>query len=115
MGGNDYMKNKKSIEDVQEYIQRISDRNGWTLNANQDLLQVLIDGLRDNFNRLGYYNCPCRDSQEDPQIDRDIICPCRYANADIEEFGHCYCALYFTPSYNQSKTLRMIPERRPSL
>jgi ferredoxin-thioredoxin reductase catalytic subunit len=113
MGGNDQMSNIKSTEDVQAYVKRISDRNGWKLNVNQDILMALIDGLRDNFNRLGYFNCPCRDSQEDPHIDKDIICPCRYSKADIEEYGHCYCALYFTSEYDQSKPLRMIPERRP--
>jgi ferredoxin-thioredoxin reductase catalytic subunit len=107
------MKSKKSSRDVESYIARIADRNNWSLNINSDITLDLVSGLLENFNRLGYFNCPCRDSQEDPRVDRDIICPCRYAQADIQEFGHCYCALYFNPDYDQDKPLKMIPERRP--
>ena len=113
MEGNDTMNDQKTIEDVRDYITRIAQRKDWKLTENQEALNDLIDGLKVNFNRYGYYNCPCRDSQNDRELDRDIICPCRYAEADIEEFGHCYCSLYFKKDYDQSKPLSMIPERRP--
>ncbi|MFX0117781.1 MAG: ferredoxin-thioredoxin reductase catalytic domain-containing protein [Candidatus Hodarchaeota archaeon] len=102
----------KSFEDVQEYVIRISKRNNWQLNSEQDSLNNLIQGLQVNFNRFGYYNCPCRDSQEDPQLDRDIICPCRYAEMDIAEYGYCYCSLYCRKDFEQKHPLKMIPERR---
>jgi ferredoxin-thioredoxin reductase catalytic subunit len=107
------MKSKKSSRDVESYVARIANRNNWSLNRNIDIRSDLVNGLLENINRLGYFNCPCRDSQENPRVDRDIICPCRYAQADIKEFGHCYCALYFDPNYDQNKPLKMIPERRP--
>jgi len=107
------MKKQKTIEDVRTYVERISQRNEWRLHDNHDgTLEMLIEGLLENFNRLGYFNCPCRDSQEDPSLDRDIICPCRYAEPDIKEFGHCYCALYFDPGFDFAKPITMIPERR---
>ncbi len=106
---------QKSYVDVKEYITRISKKNGWKLNTDQESLNDLIQGLQDNFNRLGYYNCPCRDSQEDPQLDRDIICPCRYAEPDIKEYGYCYCTLYSRIDYDQNQSMRMIPERRPPI
>ena len=106
---------KKSFEDVQEYVKKISTRKGWKLNSDQETLNDLIRGLLDNFNRLGYYNCPCRDSQEDRQLDRDIICPCRYAEPDIAEYGYCYCTLYSKTDYNQKYPMKMIPERRPPI
>ena len=109
------MPKQKSLEDVKSYIKRIAERNNWVLHPNHDgTLDLLIQGLKDNFNRLGYYNCPCRESQEDPKLDRDIICPCRYAKPDIEEHGHCYCALYFDPGFDfEGREIEMIPERRP--
>lgn len=114
MGGNARMNNQaKSIEDVRKYVYGIAQRNDWKLNSNQEMLNDLIDGLMINFNRLGYYNCPCRDSQEDRNLDRDIICPCRYAKPDIEEYGHCYCALYFNKNFDFDNEISMIPERRP--
>ena len=111
MGGINPM-TKKSFEDVQNYVKKISDRKGWKLNSNKETLGDLIEGLVDNFNRLGYYNCPCRDSQEDRKLDRDIICPCRYAEPDIADYGYCYCTLYSRTNYDQNQGMKMIPERR---
>ncbi|MHA1973965.1 MAG: ferredoxin-thioredoxin reductase catalytic domain-containing protein [Candidatus Hodarchaeales archaeon] len=106
--------NKKTIDDVKKYVQKIAERNDWKLNPNEEMFNDLVEGLMTNFNRLGYYNCPCRDSQEDRKKDRDIICPCKYAKEDIKEFGHCYCALYFDKDFDFSQEITMIPERRPS-
>ena len=106
---------KKTFEDVQKYVERISSRKGWKLNSDKETLNDLIEGLLDNFNRLGYYNCPCRDSQEDNQLDKDIICPCRYAEPDIDEYGYCYCSLYTRADFGQNQPIKMIPERRPPI
>ena len=108
------MGERKTAQDVHAYIERVSQRSGWQLNNRGDMLDDLVQGLMENFNRLGYYNCPCRDSQQDPKIDRDIICPCLYAReADVEEYGHCYCALFFRKDFDMTQKIAMIPERRP--
>ena len=108
------MGERKTAQDVHAYIERVSQRFGWQLNNRGDMLDDLVQGLMENFNRLGYYNCPCRDSQQDPKIDRDIICPCLYAReADVEEYGHCYCALFFRKDFDMTQEITMIPERRP--
>ena len=108
------MAKQKSKEDVLRYIKQVSEKRRWIVHPNDDgTLDLLIDGLQTNFNRIGYFNCPCRDSEEDIKIDRDIVCPCDYAQPDIKEFGRCYCALFFDPKYDFSKSIEMIPERRP--
>lgn len=108
------MSRKKTPQNVQKYVESIAHRYGWKLNTHEEMLGMLVTGLMKNFNRLGYYNCPCRDSQEDPKLDRDIICPCVYAReADVEEYGHCYCALFFKKDFDMSGEITMIPERRP--
>ena len=108
------MGERKTAQDVHAYIERVSQRSGWQLNNRGEMLDDLVQGLMENFNRLGYYNCPCRDSQQDPKIDRDIICPCLYAReADVEKYGHCYCALFFRKDFDMTQEIAMIPERRP--
>ena len=109
------MKKEKSIEDVHEYVKRVAEKRGWKVNPNTDgTLDMLIEGLTSYFNRIGYFNCPCRDSNEDRMMDRDISCPCDYAQADIDEHERCYCALFYKKGYDFSiPTLEMIPERRP--
>ena len=108
------MGERKTVQDVHAYIERVAQRFGWQLNNRGEMLDALVEGLMENYNRLGYYNCPCRDSQQDPKIDRDIICPCLYAReADVEEYGHCYCALFFREDFDMTQEIAMIPERRP--
>ncbi|MFX0173848.1 MAG: ferredoxin-thioredoxin reductase catalytic domain-containing protein [Candidatus Hodarchaeota archaeon] len=105
----------KLFTEVQDYVKRMSQRNNWKLTSDQEALNDLIDGLSQNFKRYGYYNCPCRDSQDDRTLDRDIICPCLYAKPDIEQYGHCYCGLYFKQEYTESHLVSMIPERRKNI
>lgn len=107
-------KKEKNTKDVLEYVQRVAKIRGWKLNPNIDgTFDLLIEGLKTNFNRYGYYNCPCRESNNNKQLDRDIICPCDYAEQDIKEYGHCYCALYFDQNFDfEKQEVKMIPERR---
>ncbi|MHA2053387.1 MAG: ferredoxin-thioredoxin reductase catalytic domain-containing protein [Candidatus Hodarchaeales archaeon] len=107
------MNKSKTDDEVKQYISKIAQRNKWVLNKDLEIIQMLIEGLHQNFNRMGYFNCPCRDSQNDRHLDRDIICPCRYAAPDINEFGYCYCSLFFEENYDQNQVTKMIPERRP--
>ena len=107
------MNREKTTKDVRVYVDTIARRHDWKLNNREEMLDGLISGLMENYNRLGYYNCPCRDSQENAKLDRDIICPCLYAReADVEEYGHCYCALFFRKDFDMSQEIAMIPERR---
>jgi len=105
---------KREMQDVRAYIEKIARRFGWKLNSREEMLDSLIQGLMENVNRLGYYNCPCRDSQQDRKLDSDIICPCVYAReADVEEYGYCYCALFFRKDFDMTGEMTMIPDRRP--
>jgi ferredoxin-thioredoxin reductase catalytic subunit len=113
MGGYAKMSGKKSITDVENYVKNIAKRNNWILNKDPVTFDDLVEGLQKNFNLLGYFNCPCRDSENNNRLDNDIICPCKYSKQDIQEFGYCYCTLYFDPKLDSSKKVPMIPERRP--
>lgn len=92
-----------------------AEHNGWAVNPDGPFVGRIVDGLTTNFNRYGYYQCPCRDSWDgDQEKDKDIICPCSYCEADVEEYGHCLCGLFFSRSFLESGApVRRIPERRP--
>jgi ferredoxin-thioredoxin reductase catalytic subunit len=105
---------KKSFEDGVQFVSMVAEHQGWILNRNLPFVHSLIEGLNTNYNRYGYFLCPCRDTDDSREKDKDIICPCDYAKPDIEEYGHCYCALYFSPDFYMKKNkVRQIPERRP--
>jgi len=116
IAGGKKMSKQKTEEEVRAYVERVAEHRGWKLHPNDyGTLDLLVEGLKNNYNRLGYFNCPCRDTNDDRNLDRDIICPCDYAKEDIAEFGRCYCALFFDPEYDFSTVdeIGMIPDRRP--
>lgn len=101
-------------EQVEQFVQKAAEKNGWKLIQDAEMLSDLVDGLAANLKRYGYFQCPCRDSWGEREKDRDIICPCSYAAADIQEYGRCYCGLYQSDAYLRSgEELSAIPERRP--
>ncbi|MFP4011424.1 MAG: ferredoxin-thioredoxin reductase catalytic domain-containing protein [Spirochaetaceae bacterium] len=105
---------QKTLEDARRFVTMVAEHNGWELNPDEEFLEDLVTGLRDNFNRYGYYLCPCRDGTGDREKDRDIICPCDYNVPDQQEYGHCYCALYFRKGFLEGGGKpRPVPERRP--
>jgi ferredoxin-thioredoxin reductase catalytic subunit len=105
---------KMDREQVSKFVQNAARVRGWKLLPDRELLSDLVDGLHANFERFGYLQCPCRDSWGEREKDRDIMCPCEYAQADIDEYGHCYCALFQSTEFFESgKEPGGIPERRP--
>jgi ferredoxin-thioredoxin reductase catalytic subunit len=50
----------------------------------------LVRGLTDNKERYGYMLCPCRLSGGSREADLDVICPCDYRDADLDEYDTCY-------------------------
>lgn len=46
--------------------------------------------------------------------DKDVLCPCDYRDADVLEYGSCYCGLYLSEqeAANHKKEI-VVPERRP--
>jgi ferredoxin-thioredoxin reductase catalytic subunit len=86
---------------------------GYFLNPDTEFVFELLRGLIINEKRFGYQNCPCRLASGNKEDDLDMICPCDYRDADISEFGACYCALYVSGEVAKGlKKVGSIPERR---
>ncbi|MHA2062035.1 MAG: ferredoxin-thioredoxin reductase catalytic domain-containing protein [Candidatus Sifarchaeia archaeon] len=107
------IKGNKSLKDSRLFTEMVAKHQGWALNRDEKLLQTLREGLATNYNRYGYFSCPCRLADGERETDKDIICPCVYARPDIEEYGHCYCGLYLSKEFALSgKQPVSIPKRR---
>lgn len=104
-----------TLDSVRRRAESDARSRGWYLNADQDFLNDLMEGLKKNEERYGYPSCPCRLASGKFDLDKDIICPCDYRDPDAEEFGACYCGLYVRKDVFEGKTpLTPVPERRPS-
>lgn len=90
-------------------------KQGYFLNYDDSFTKDLIKSLLINEARYSYQACPCRLSSGIKEADLDIICPCDYRDADMSEFGSCYCGLYVAKKVYENKlAIKPIPERRPS-
>ncbi len=106
-----------SLEVVRLYeqLKKEAEEGGYQLNPDKEFTLRLIDGLLTNEQRYGYRACPCRLSFGEKSKDIDIVCPCYYRDADIEEYGTCYCGLYVSDAWVKNKIPHQsIPDRRPA-
>jgi ferredoxin-thioredoxin reductase catalytic chain len=104
---------EKSTQDTAVFASMVAKKQGWIINRDVGFTASLIEGLTVNFNRYGYYLCPCRDSEGSRTTDADVICPCTYAKEDVASAGHCFCALYLSPDFADSgQEPSGIPDRR---
>ena len=92
-----------SRESILENTKKNAQENGYHVCPDQDMLDGLLDGLAANEERYGYAACPCRMASGLKTYDADIICPCEYRDADVNEFGMCYCCLYVSKEVNDDR------------
>lgn len=100
-------------EDMLGRMRKNAENNSIYLSPDVGFLGDLIQGLVTNEERYGYPSCPCRVACGIEAYDADIICPCEYRDADVAEFGACYCALFVSKEVHEGKKVDPTPERRP--
>ena len=104
----------QEVEKLYDMLRKTQEPKGYYFNKDKDKVFELLQGLLTNKARYGYMSCPCRLASGDREKDMDIICPCEYREADVKEFGTCYCNLYVSKEWNEGKiSPTPVPERRP--
>ena len=104
----------KDAASLRKILQPIQEALGYFFNKNTEQVEFLLQGLLTNKERYGYMSCPCRLASGEKEKDRDIICPCVYRKADVQEYGSCYCGLYVSSDWNENNiSHKHVPERRP--
>ncbi len=102
------------VQSLYEKLNKEAEAGGYHLNPDIEFTRALVKSLLTNQKRYGYQACPCRLASGKQQDDLDILCPCDYRDADIVEYGACYCGLYVSEKILKGEQeLQAIPERRP--
>lgn len=108
-----------SAEEVNKLYQRLkkdAEAYGYHLNPDVEFTKKLVESLLVNERRYSYWACPCRLASGNKEEDLDIVCPCDYRDADLNDYGACFCALYVSEEVLKGeKKVESIPERRPPL
>ncbi|MCG8568404.1 MAG: ferredoxin:thioredoxin reductase [Desulfobacterales bacterium] len=103
-----------NLETLYETLKKTNQAKEIYFNKDRELVMELLDSLVINKNRYGYMACPCRLASGKREADKDICCPCDYREADLEEFGACYCGLYVSKDvHTHTSQAQYVPERRP--
>ena len=103
-----------NAQELYDMLKPVQEKKGYSFNKDKAHTLKLLEGLLANKERYGYMSCPCRLAAGDREWDQDIICPCRYREADVKEYHSCYCNLYVSKEWNEGLIQRAyVPERRP--
>ena len=95
-------------EELLEKLEASAAAKGYYLHADREHCLGTAESLLANKERYGYMCCPCRLACSDKKADADIICPCTYRDADIEEYGACFCSFYVSEEHKDD--LDFFPE-----
>ncbi|MCX5998567.1 MAG: ferredoxin:glutaredoxin reductase [Chloroflexi bacterium] len=102
------------IDRLYERLNGDAEGGGYHLNSDVEFSKELVKSLIINELRYGYRACPCRLASGKKEEDLDIICPCDYRDADLNDHDACYCALYVSDAARKGgRKVGSIPERRP--
>lgn len=107
------MPSKNKQRQLKKALEAEMEGKGYYFNPDEDFTLSLLKGLLINKERYGYMACPCRLANGSKVKDLDIICPCDYRDADVVDYGGCFCGLYVSEETKDGlKELEPIPERR---
>jgi ferredoxin-thioredoxin reductase catalytic subunit len=84
------MYKKRFMEAKKSY----AEKNGFKLNPDSKVVEMVIDGLLENLENKGAAYCPCRPISGNKEEDKKIICPCVYHRDEIAKDGRCHCWLF---------------------
>ena len=86
---------KVLLPETREFAEKYADHAGYKLNENEEILNLVLEGLARNKQQHGKRYCPCRLLSGNPAEDKAKICPCQWHKDEITEAGMCHCQLYF--------------------
>lgn len=100
--------------ELYDLLKKAQEPKGYFFNRDKEWVLSILNDLLVNKQRYGYTACPCRLASGNRDNDRDIICPCLYREADVRDYGSCFCNLYVSSEWNEDKIPHVyVPERRP--
>ena len=103
-----------TAQELYDRLRPLQEAKGHFFNADTAMTLDLLASLLVNKERYGFMACPCRLASGNFELDRDVVCPCVYRDADVAEYGACYCGLYVSRELaGTGQPAPVVPERRP--
>ena len=103
-----------TAQELYDRLRPLQEAKGNFFNPDMAMTLSLLGSLLVNKERYGYMACPCRLASGTFDLDRDVVCPCAYRDADVAAHGACYCGLYVSRELAATAgPTPVVPESRP--
>lgn len=76
-------------------LQEIAAQNGLRLNDDVERVKKVVGLMTKNYESMGEWVCPCKQTSKPPVSGVDKTCPCPEWKDEIQDEGHCFCKLFY--------------------
>ena len=90
----DFSAYRSTLGKQDAWIRKHAAKMGWSVNPRWMVYTNLRLWLSDCEEMYGKRYCPCFEPSGEEELDRKLICPCEFAQAEIDEVGWCHCTLF---------------------
>jgi len=90
----DFAAYRSTLGKQDTWIRRHAATSGWSVNPRWMVYTNLRLWLSDCETMFGRRYCPCFEPSGDAALDTKLICPCAFAQAEIDNVGWCHCTLF---------------------
>ena len=90
----DFFKYRPQIKKQKAWMKKYVAKKGYALNPDWMMstnLSIWLTEMEDTFDKR---YCPCFEPSGDGELDKKMLCPCKFIDDEIEEYGTCHCALF---------------------
>lgn len=90
----DFVAYRRTLGKQDTWIRSHAAKKGWSVNPRWMVYMNLRLWLADCEAMYGRRFCPCFEPSGDATLDRQLICPCTFAQTEIDQVGWCHCTLF---------------------
>ncbi len=98
----DYFKYKEDIKKQDKWIQKFATQKNYAVNPSWMISTNLEIWLSEMEKTFGKRFCPCFEPSADEELNKKMMCPCKYVDDEIKEYGTCHCALFGSPDLDKA-------------
>ncbi len=90
----DLVRNRRRVAEQGRWIRRFAEKRGYRVNPHWMMYTNLRLWLVESEDAFGRRYCPCFEPSDDEELNRALVCPCRFIEDDMAEKGTCHCGLF---------------------
>jgi len=97
----DWWKYRPQIKKQDTWIRKFAKKKNYALNPNWMMhtnLEIWLTEMEETF---GKRYCPCFEPSGNMDLDKRMLCPCKFLDDEIAEYGTCHCTLFGSPNLSK--------------